>query len=253
MPETQSVSQCQALAEWRHGDVLGLDVGNVMSQSLENSQQTLHEYCDHGLYPFLVLYKLVFGLENLVIVSRVNAPIQQTTRPNQTPNPHHWVRRFLRHGLDLFTAGLPEENVILVNYYMEKGPAIRDFALGAFIDDRIESLISIKNSHPEAAIIKYDNNNPGCEARPLRPKWLKGNHFAIYCVDAAWRMNSWHELACAMGLPFIDDVFSEEYTAFFPPMKPALNSQRMAELIQHLRDKDTARRSTLVADADWVA
>ena len=116
-----SVSQCELLAQWRH--VLGLDIGRVMSSMLESNDLPLHTYCDEGLYSFLILYNLVFGLENLVIVSRVNAPIWPSTRPDWPSNPHHWVRRFVGNGLGLFDDGLPEENVLLVNYYKDKGLA----------------------------------------------------------------------------------------------------------------------------------
>ena len=238
-----SVSECKALNAWRHGDVLGLDVGNVMSQRLDNNRYELHKYCDFGLYAFLLLYKMVFGLDHIVIVSRINTPVSQDTS-------QHWVRRFVNVGLNLFHLGMPEENLILVNQYNEKGPAIAHVGLGAFVDDRIESLMSIRESHPDAVLIHYDNNRRGEPVWPLRPKWLNADGFAVQCADDSLIMPSWYDLAWAMNLPFVDPVFRSLYVRQFPPNDTALHSELMDELIEHLQRTIAPRPSTKYED--WV-
>ena len=245
-----SVSDCQALNEWRHGDVLGLDCGNVMSQRLDSNGYELHTYSDFGLYAFLLLYKMVFGLDHLVIVSRVNTPVRSPTFPNAPANVRHWVRRFVNVGLNLFHLGMPEDHLVLVNEYHEKGPAVADMALGAFIDDHMEALMSIRRSHPDAVLIKYDNTRPGAPMWPLRPKWLNGDVFAARCADECWSMENWYDLAWAMNLPFVDAVFGETYTKQFPPHDTALHSEQMDDLIAHLQRTIAPRPSTKYED--WV-
>lgn len=245
-----SVSECKALNTWRHGDVLGLDVGNVMSQRLDSNRYELHTYCDFGLYAFLLLYKMVFGLEHIVIVSRVNTPVRSPSFPNAPSSSQHWVRRFVNVGLNLFHLGMPEENLILVNQYNEKGPAIAHVGLGAFVDDHIEALMSIRESHPDAVLIHYDNSRPGESVWPLRPKWLNGQAFATQCADESWNMHSWYDLAWAMNLPFIDEIFGEKYTKQFPPNDTALHSEMMDELVEHLQRTIAPRPSTKYED--WV-
>ena len=93
-----------------------------------------------GAFPFLVLFGLKYGPENIFIISRVNHLPRGDSK--------HWVNKFVESiGIAEFPRGLgvPEENVRLVTERhgpFGKGPVCKEYGITHYIDDEPDCLWS---------------------------------------------------------------------------------------------------------------
>ena len=121
---------------------LGIDVGGVLSKKSKYRYPYGEEWktAMKGAFPFLVLFGLKYGPENIFIISRVNHLPRGDSK--------HWVNKFVESiGIAEFPRGLgvPEENVRLVTERhgpFGKGPVCKEYGITHYIDDEPDCLWS---------------------------------------------------------------------------------------------------------------
>ena len=213
-----NVQESQRLHDWRRGDILGLDIGDVLSVKDPHSTNAhlkdvnIWAQADPGCYAFLLLYGFTFGFANLLICTRILG--DDTWQDKHGVWHESWGRRFIRYGLGLFDLGLPENQLVTVRERSEKGAVCTEWDVSAFIDDHLHCLSSILHDNPGCTIIQY---RCGHETRAMHgPSWLWGPS-VTEAKRAGFTMNSWYELAKAFDLPHTDAMFEYVTTDKFPP------------------------------------
>jgi len=131
----------------QHPVVLGLDVGGVLSKlHAEDAHLAPWLSAMPGAFPFLILFGVTHGYDNLWVISRTNTGTWFTKESAKSANPvEHWVVRFLRQ-LGLFKLGVPEDQVLFCTARsgrFGKGPLAAAARLTHFVDDRPSCLKSV--------------------------------------------------------------------------------------------------------------
>ena len=213
---------------WNHGDVLGLDVGNVCSVRLSGNKKSkpFYAFADEGVYTFLCLYVLVYGGDHLMFCSRINGEASWVSHGRHR---NCWVVNFLLEGLGVADVlHVPDENIKICKSYYEKGPLTAALAPRAFIDDHLECLASVQHFTEDVVPIYY-NNVGGMYAST--PEYVSTAHHSCpdnpllqpqgLLADRLLCMHSWLDLAIFLGLPCAEEVFhAHAWACVIPPWGP---------------------------------
>ena len=189
---------------WVSTDRLGLDVHNVISVSAPHGTPAF-QLVDTDVYIFIVLYKLVHGIDGLYVCSRINSSSLEWTASNGD-HRKHFVLKFLEE-IGLLDMGLPRQNLESCQSFDEKGTFAQRHHLRCFVDDRFECLAGIHHSSPDTELVQYTNN-------PQFKGWFRANRSCRRSDDfneifeKIWVASDWRELAQWCSLPTDDAVWS---------------------------------------------
>ena len=189
---------------WVCTDRLGLDVHHVISVAAPHGTPAF-QLVDTDVYIFIVLYKLVHGLDGLYVCSRINSSSLEWTASNGD-HRKHFVLKFLEE-IGLLDMGLPRQNIESCMTFGEKGSFAQRHHLRCFVDDRFECLAGIHHSSPDTELVQYDN---GTQFKG----WFRANKSCRRSDDfdeifeKIWVMSDWRELAKWCSLPTDDAVWS---------------------------------------------
>ena len=190
---------------WVSTDRLGLDVHHVIT--VEAPKGTPSYQCvDKGAYTFIVLYKLIYGLGELYLCSRINSPSLEWVSKYGSECKHFVLR--LIEDIGLLDMGLPRDNIDSCQVVSEKGSFAKRHELRCFVDDRFDCLAGIHRVSPYTEWLVQYTNDPMFNGKLRADKACRRSSDFNAIYKRVWVMSDWRELAEWCGLPTDDAIWS---------------------------------------------
>ena len=154
--DVSDTAQHATMPAWQRGDILGVDIGGVLSQYTDTrpSDDAIYRSVDPGAYPFIMLYALQFGLEHFAIISRTN----QGSKTSHSGRHDSWVTKFVK-ALGVEELGMPYGNFSVCKQWRQKGNiAASHPQFRMMVDDTEDVLRYIHARVPHAELKLYSSS-----------------------------------------------------------------------------------------------
>ncbi len=209
--------------DWQACDVLGLDVGDVLSKKYTcNVGDPPYLSADPGAVAFVVFYIVRYG-PKLTVASRVNRPFKSWFDKNGWEQ-WHWIMRFL-DALGLCDMGVDWDDCHLV--YTAKDKPAHLTTVKAVVDNDFENLwyIGMDPDCQNCALIQYSNNGRDTgkfTAHRGAERWYGFREISAKVMA----ISSWYDLARFCKLPVsagLWDVVEKASPPYHPWSKSLLS------------------------------